>query len=136
MSQPIRTPRRHGRVLSTALAAVMLAACSDSTDNLLPPTPPAAASLQLVSRTTPPGLLGAVLPDSVVVRALDAQGRPMASVPISFGTTGGGSQALPVTTVTDAEGYAKAVWQLAPSGEQQRLTVGANGAQPVHLTAR
>ncbi len=136
MSQPIRIPRRHGRVLSAALACAVLAACSDGEDNLLPPKPPTAATLQLVSRNPPPGLPGALLPDSVVVRALDAQGRPVASVPVNFGTTGGGSQALPVTTVTDAEGYAKAVWQLAPGGGEQRLSVGANGAQPVHLTAR
>jgi hypothetical protein len=135
MSQPIRSPRRQGRVLSAALA-VVLAACADGGEIVpLPPEPPVAATLQLVSRNPAPGLAGARLPDSVVVRALDAQGRPLANVPIGFSASVGG-QALPTTAITDAEGYAKAVWQLAPAGSEQRLVIGSSGAQPVNVTAR
>lgn len=137
MSQPIRTPRRHGRTLSAAFACAVFAACADGSEIVpLPPKPPTAATLQLISRSPAPGLAGARLPDSVVVRALDAQGRPMPNVPVSFGTSGGGSQALPVSTVTDAEGFAKAVWQLAPGDGEQRLTAGASGTATLNVTAR
>lgn len=135
MSQPTRSPRRHGRAFSAALACAVLAACSGAEDDLLPPEPAAAATLEVVSRNPPPGLAGALLPDSVVVRALDAQGRAVASVPVDFSAAGGG-QPRPVTMTTDAEGYAKAVWQLAPGGGEQRLTISANGAPAVNVAAR
>lgn len=135
MSQPFRSPRRRRRARPAALVCAVLAACSGADGNLLPPEPPAAATLQLISRSPAPGLAGARLPDSVVVRALDAQGRPVANVPVSFATTAGG-QAQPVTTFTDAAGFARAAWQLAPGGGEQRLTAGANGAPPVNVAAR
>lgn len=135
MSRPARSAPHSARPLFAALSAALLAAaCSDGEIVPLPEKPPVAASLQLVSRNPAPGIAGALLPDSVVVRALDAQGRPMANVPVSFAASVGG-QALPVTTATDAEGYAKAVWRLAPSGEQ-RLSIGSSGAQPLNVTAR
>jgi hypothetical protein len=129
MSQPIRSVRRHGRTLAAALAAATLAACSDGSTG--PQEPTFSGLVQLISRNPAPALAGALAPDPITVRVLDAAGHPLAGIPVSF-TTRGGEFIHPAQVVTDQAGYASAVWDLGGNGADQ-ATVSVPGAAPLSL---
>lgn len=134
MCQPARPARRYGRPLLAALAAGVLLSCSDG---LLPPDsdPPVAAALLVASRDPHPGVAGYRLPDSVVVRVVDAQGRGIARALVHFSVTAGGGTISPAVGDTDPEGYARAVWILGAGGEQT-AAARVEGPSPVELHAR
>lgn len=133
MPQPFRSARRHRRPLLAALAGATLAAC-DGSDGILPPPTPQAAVLQLVSRNPAPALAGALLPDPILVRALDAQGRPVEGVRVSFGVPGGSSLST-ASLLTDSAGYASARWELG-SASDPRASVGAEGVPVINVVPR
>lgn len=116
--------------LFAALAGALLAACSGS-DGIMPPPKPQAAVLQVVSRNPPLGVAGYQLPDSIVVRALDAQGRPVAGAAVYAAATWPGALRME-EGLTDAQGYARAAWHLAPDGDQ-RASLKVDGAPVVEL---
>jgi VCBS repeat-containing protein len=78
------------------------------------------------------GPVNSALPDSLVVRATDAVGNPVADVEVTWSVTGGGSIS-PVTVVTGADGLAAAERVLgAASGAQSaRATVDGFTGSPV-----
>ena len=125
--------RRHGRALVAALAGALLASCSPS-DGILPPGREP-ATLQVVSRNPQPGVAGQKLPETVVVRVVDGEGKGMAGVNVGFTVTAGGGQIAPGAVNTDGLGYATVVWTLGPAGEQAAL-VHSIGVDPVPLQAR
>jgi adhesin/invasin len=69
------------------------------------------------------GPVNSALPDSLVVKATDAVGNPVANVEVTWSVTGGGS-ITPVTVVTGADGLAAA----------ERVLGGSAGAQSAHAT--
>jgi hypothetical protein len=133
MSRPTDPARRSGRPLLAALACGLLLSCSD--DLLPPPGPAAATALEVASRDPHPGIAGQRLPDSVVVRATDAQGRGVADAIVGFSVTAGGGAISPAMASTDAEGYARAVWTLGAAGEQA-AAARVDGPAPVQLRGR
>lgn len=125
--------RRHGRVLIAALAGALLASCSPS-DGILPPGREPGA-LQVVSRNPQPGVAGQRLPETVVLRVVDGEGKGMAGVHVDFTVTAGGGEIAPGAVNTDALGYATVVWTLGPAGEQGAVAQ-ATGADAARLQAR
>jgi VCBS repeat-containing protein len=69
------------------------------------------------------GPVNSALADSLVVKATDAVGNPVAGVEVTWSVTGGGSIS-PVTVVTDADGLAAA----------ERVLGGSSGAQSARAT--
>lgn len=76
------------------------------------------------------------------VRVTDAQGRPVAGVPVTFAVTGGGGSVAPATATTDANGGATvALWTLGPQVGTNTLRAsassvsGALSGSPVLFTA-
>jgi hypothetical protein len=132
MSLPIRSSRRTAALL-TALSGALLAACAES-DGILPPSGPRAAALQVVSRNPPLGVAGYQLPDSIVVRAVDAQGRPVAGIRVHTDASWPAQLVLD-DPYTNAQGYAQVAWHLAPTGEP-RGTLRVDGAPVVELRAQ
>ena len=125
--------RRHGRALATALAGALLASCSPS-DGILPPGREP-ASLEVVSRNPQPGVAGQKLPEPVVLRVVDGEGKGMAGIHVVFTVTAGGGQIAPGAVNTDGLGYATVVWTLGPAGEQAAVAQ-VIGADPAPLQAR
>jgi hypothetical protein len=87
------------------------------------------------------GTPGTRLPDPLVVRVADERGRPMSGVSVEFTLTRGGgtltASADRVTTTTDAEGLARAVWTLGDAGAQEVEACVVNGTRsPVRFDAR
>jgi Bacterial Ig domain/Bacterial Ig-like domain (group 1) len=78
------------------------------------------------------GPVNSALPDSLVVKATDAVGNPVANVEVTWSVTGGGSIS-PVTVVTGADGLAAAerVLGAASGGQSARATVEGFTGSPV-----
>lgn len=86
----------------------------------------AAASLVKISGDSQTAVAGSVLPDSLVVRVTDANGNPVADVPVAWSLTGGGavsSTSLP----TGADGRSAVSRTLGPAAGKQTTTATASG---------
>lgn len=77
---------------------------------------------------------GMELPNPIVVRLLDTDGKPMAKFPIGFSIARGGGAVSPASVVTDENGEAKTKWTLGPAEVLQSLKAHANGLEPLEVT--
>ncbi len=64
---------------------------------------------------------GCIIPEPLVVRVTDAQGRPVAGATVSFEDAGGGASASPGVATTDGLGLARTTWRLGYEGGQSVL---------------
>jgi hypothetical protein len=99
-------------------------------------TEPAGASrLTIVQGHLQSAAVGTQLPTPLILRALSAEGRPVAGIPISFSVVQGGGTVDPATGTSDANGEVKAKWTLGPASQVQTVIGSAAGAEPVTLSA-
>jgi adhesin/invasin len=80
-----------------------------------------ASRLEKVSGDNQTGIAGNQLQDSLVVRALDANGQPVAGVTVNWAATGGGNVSA-TSTVSRADGRAGIRRTLGPAAGQQATT--------------
>ena len=122
---PIRGPlllpqavRMQHRILHVALPALMLVlACSD------PAGPGAPASVAVVQPTVAEAAAGVTVAGPVV-RVLDAAGRGVPGVPVSFTVLSGGGSVAATPVVSDGAGTAASPpWKLGTGTGPQRLAV-------------
>lgn len=128
MIQPIRSVRRPTLALLIALSGGLLASCSDA--DVVHPDDHVVA-IQVISRNPHPGVAGAWLPDSVRVRAVDAQGKGVHHVLVRFRN----GSFSPESGITDADGYVRVAWRLSDA-PTQTATVNFPGLDPVPVHAR
>jgi hypothetical protein len=85
------------------------------------------------------GLVGAELPQPIVARVTDAQGRPVPGVSVAFelGAGAEGGATSPDTALTDEEGAASTTWVLGEAEGEQRVEaeVVGSGLPVVSFTA-
>jgi len=107
----------------------VLAAVGCSGENLVLPGGTSAARIAVESGDSQRGPAGAPLPDSIVVRVTDAQGRGVPSMPIVFGlsTALSGGDLVPDTSITNAEGFAGARWVLGAAVGPQSVDASVVG---------
>jgi uncharacterized protein YjdB len=106
-------------------ALTSLAACGENptTEHTLTPE---AASMVVVSGNTQSAPAGTELPQPLVVKVVDSQGRPVPEQIINFRVTAGGGSAYAGTALTNAEGIAQERWTLGPTaGAAQSLEARA-----------
>jgi hypothetical protein len=117
--------------LTPAVLLLSVLGCNDSTDG----GESRVAELRLLSSPTIAGTPGWRVPDSVVVKALDDEGHPVAGIQVD--RMGGAGVLDQASTTTDAAGRLAAVWTLGfEEGEQTlTLTAGDVSAVPVVATA-
>lgn len=82
--------------------------------------------IELVSGNNQTATAGSTLPDSLVVRALDAADRPVAGVSITWQAVGDGSVSS-ATTVTGADGRTGVRYTLGPAAGEQSATASVEG---------
>ncbi len=121
------------------LACVVLAACGGDTPT--GDTKRVTASLTLMSGDIQEGVVGQELPQPIVVRAVDAQGRPVAGQLINFRVTAGGGTVFSGSSITNADGVAQERWTLGPvAADTQKVEARAvnpeTGAPIVFATFR
>ena len=96
---------------------------------------PAASQLAIVSGNNQEAMVGAPLPQQVVVRATDANGAPVAGATITFTVTAGGGTVQPGIVMTGANGSAATTWTLGTAAGAQTLSATATGTNTVVFTA-
>ena len=85
------------------------------------------ASFAAVRGNAQTATAGSLLPDSLVVRATDANSNPVAGVNVAWAITGGGVVSA-ASTVTGPDGLTGVLWTLGPSAGPQTATATASGA--------
>jgi hypothetical protein len=107
--------------LHAVLACALLASCADTGTAPQAPSPP--ASVRIVSRNPQPGAAGQRLPDSVVVRVVDGEGRGVPGADVQFSVSTGGGRMIPLVKTTDAVGCARAAWVLGGAAGEQSASL-------------
>ena len=100
--------------------------------------PPVATRITIYTGDGQAGAAGAVLPDPLCTNVLDASGRRMYGVMVTYTVaTGGGVLQLPTSVATDSRGIATSgTWKLGPAAGAQTVTAStAGGALSVTFTA-
>jgi hypothetical protein len=103
--------------------AVIVAACSKDTTGVTtpPPPPPAVSQLQVVSGTGQVAKPGAVLAESLIVRAVTSTGLPVKGDTITWIATAGGGTLSPARAVTDSAGRAAAQWTVGQASADSAM---------------
>lgn len=96
----------------------------------------AASELELVSGNEQTATAGSTLADSLVVRATDSEGNPVAGVTVTWTATGGGTVSE-VSTVTGADGRAGVKRTLGTAAGAQATVAASAGLEgsPITFTA-
>jgi|WetSurMetagenome_2_1015567.scaffolds.fasta_scaffold31960_3 hypothetical protein len=105
----------------SALGTLALVACNDPATAPLPD--------QLVVTRPPSTLVGAPgfpLMDTIVVRVLDAAGKPRVGVPVTWVVRDGGGSVLPLSDTSGTDGTTAAIWTLGarPGYNELRVSLG------------
>ena len=99
-----------------------------------PTLPGSPATLEIVAGNEQQGLQNGTLPQPLVVRVLDAAGRPVPGVFVSWTALDGGT-ASPNLTKTDENGHASTSWTLGDKNGGQRTTAVTAGVPAVTFNA-
>lgn len=118
-------PPRHRFVLAAILSVAVPTACDDP-DPVDPEPVPAA--VEVVSGDGQRAVQGLQLEDSVIVRVLDQEGRPLSGAEIAFVPATGHGQVDSASATTGGDGRAHAFWTLGADAGDQTLNVAAGEA--------
>ncbi|WP_419166191.1 hypothetical protein [Candidatus Palauibacter sp.] len=108
------------------LAAVV--GCGGGDADPVTPAGGGSASVVLVSGGDQRGVGGRPAAEPIVVRVLDAAGRPASGVTVSFTPATGNGSADPSSTASAGDGEAVTTWTLGSAPGRQTLTVSAGAA--------
>lgn len=95
----------------------------------------APASLAIVSGSGQSAAPGARLPDSLVVRVIDAFNNPVKDAAVTWTALGDAGTVSPTSTKTDAAGRAAAAWTLGATGGPKEVRAAVQGITPVEFKA-
>ena len=119
-----RGRRLHPRRL--VLLAVMAAACGEA--DTAAPTETGPASIVVLAGADQRGVPARPPAETIAVRVLDAEGRPVGGSTVTFQPEPGHGSTDPASTVADAGGEATTTWTLGATPGPQRLAVTAGRA--------
>jgi alpha-tubulin suppressor-like RCC1 family protein len=109
---------------SPLLPLLLLGACGGSDTTPTEVTVGRPAELRLLSGDQQRGIAGQLLPQPMVVQAVDSSGHPVPDQPLAFTPDLGGGTVSPDTVNTNPSGIAEVSWTLGPEPDQpQRLLV-------------
>ena len=100
-----------------------------------PTTPGPAVKLEMVSGNGQSAKAGTELEIPLVVRVVDAGGRPVPAVLVTWTASDGGSPRPLPTTLTDAQGLASVRWRLGNPERTQTMRAAVIGLPSVTFTA-
>lgn len=124
-------------LVGLAAAAVLVVGCSSDGGNGPGSTP---SAIGLASGSVQTGTVGAPLPSPIGARVVDASGKPVAGVAVTFAVTeGGGSVAAIGPVNTDARGVASTIWTIGttagPGVNHATASAAGLAGSPVAFTA-
>jgi hypothetical protein len=115
------------RTATLLVAALALASCDNPAGpDPDPPGPAVPAKLDVVSGGDQRDTVGQELPQPLVVRVLDARGRPVRDAIVNFRVVAGGGSVFAGAALTNAEGEARERWTLGTTArDTQRVEARA-----------
>ena len=114
------------RTAALLLAALTLASCDSPAGPEPVATPTVPAKLDVVSGGDQRDTVGQELPQPLVVRVLDARGRPVRDAIVNFRVIAGGGSVFAGAALTNAEGEARERWTLGTAArDTQRVEARA-----------
>lgn len=116
--------------LTPLCLAVALLSCSKAVE-----APPVPAAIVLVQGNLQSVQGGLELPNPIVVRLLDAEGKPVAKNAIGFSVVVGGGAVNPGSVLTDENGEAKTKWILGSGETNQSLSAKARSIEALTINA-
>lgn len=120
------------KLVIVAGAALAVAACGG--DDLVLPDEGTPAAISIVRGNNQSATVGSTLPDSLVVKVVDSEGRPVPSQSVSFEVVAGGGSVNPDDARTDANGLAGTSWTLGTgAGAQQVLAKPVGNGTPANV---
>src|SRR5215831_1822676 len=102
---------------AACVAALLLSACHDQT-----PIPHTPTTIRIISGANQSGDISAPLDSALVVQVLDAAGKSVSGVALTWAPTNGGTVSATATT-TDNDGKSSVKWTLAPTAGTQVVLV-------------
>lgn len=108
--------------------ALLLHACSDSSTAPGPTPPPVVGPAAAI---TPAALPGLHLADTPAVRVTDSAGKGISGVRVTWHERQGGGVVVPIDSITDASGLARAFWALGPAEGTNRIVGRTEGGDSV-----
>ena len=119
--------------VSSALGALLLVTACGGEDLVLPEDG-IPSTITIVSGNPQNGTVGTALASPLVVRVLDAAGRPVPGQQVTFSVLSGGGSVSPAAPTTGADGQTSTSWTLgAGAGAQQVQAKATGGAAPDDL---
>lgn len=110
------------------VAALLLAACGDSTGSSAP------AAVEIVSGTGQAAVVGLLATNPLVVRVTNAGGNPVQGVTVQWAVASGGGSLTSTSVVTGVDGQAQVQWTLGTRAEAQTVTATVQGLPPATFT--
>lgn len=124
---PLKVRHLTSRVLALALAGGALAACDSPSDS--DDTPGLPARVEITSGNDQHTRVGTELPQPLVARVLDEDGRPVPNAVVNFRVTSGGGTVFTGAVQADARGEARERWTLGTvTADSQRVEVRVSNA--------
>jgi len=116
------------RALAASFSLASCVACGGG--DLVLPEDQSPAEIVIFEGNEQAGAVGAELADSLVVRVVDAQDRPVPGVRVAFelGASADGGDMSPDTALTNADGLASSLWVLGGTSGQQEVDAEIVGA--------
>lgn len=108
------------------------AGCSDSSTEPKSSNP---ARLDLVGGSGQSGTVGQVLPDSLVVKVLDEEGRGLSDIAVRWAVRSGGGSLSASIVRTDGAGLAAVAWTLGTAVGSAEVSASVPGLDPATFTA-
>src|SRR5687768_4467733 len=107
------------------LSLGLLLACGGDPSGPDDDDPGPAAALTAVSGGTQTGVVGSTLPQPVVVKVADAQGRGVPGIAVNFRIDSGNGTLAPGVDSTDASGQAQTIWTLGTNSTVEQRVVAS-----------
>ena len=117
------------RALVLAIAGILTGCGKTVTVEALP------GSIALVQGDQQSVQAGQELPNPIVIRLMDTDGRPLGKYPVGFSVTRGGGAVSPASVLSDENGEVKTKWTLGPYEVLQTLKASAGALEPLQITA-
>ncbi|MBX7120030.1 MAG: Ig-like domain-containing protein, partial [Gemmatimonadaceae bacterium] len=118
-----------GLVTAVALGTTVITASSGSISDSLPIVVQGTPRLAIVAGDGQRIDWGAIAPDSLKVRVLDATGAPVGGVSVDFTVSLGGGTVSPASAPSDANGYAATQWRIGSPLGAHTVTASRAGFQ-------
>jgi hypothetical protein len=116
--------RSFSRWPAFVLLATVIAACGKET---VGPSNAPPARLEAVTPVTRSATVGSAIPNALVVRVSDAEGRSVANVAVALAVTAGNGTTNPRVALTNANGEATAAWTLGTIVGSNQVTASVMG---------